>query len=58
MFAMYVWYTKGQQPAFKQFLFKDSRAIAADFLQDKLKCLYMFICRKGDMGIQNCFTIH
>ena len=44
MFAMYVWYTKGQQPAFKQFLFKDSKNIVVDYLQDKLKCLSMFKC--------------
>jgi len=46
MFAMYTSLTKGQQPAFKQFLSgeDDTITIAEIFLKDQLKCLQLFRC--------------
>ena len=46
MFSMYVAMTKGQNPAFKQFL-SDGNCmvrIAGKFLDDQLKCLRLFKC--------------
>ena len=46
MFAMYTLLTKGQRPAFKQFLSgqDDTIIITEIFLKDQLKCLRLFRC--------------
>ncbi|XP_065905537.1 protein NLRC5-like [Dysidea avara] len=46
MFAIYVTMTKGQQPAFKQFLCggDNTIAIAKEFLCDQLKCIHLYYC--------------
>ena len=46
MFAMYTSITKGQRPAFKQFLSgeDDSVTISEAFLKEQLKCLQLFRC--------------
>jgi len=44
MFAMYTSFTKGQRPAFKQFLSggDDTITISEVFLKDQLKCIHLF----------------
>ena len=57
MFSIYISLTKGQRPAFKQFLSGGNEAIAiADkFLKHQLKCLQLYKCFKeaGDHTLYN-----
>ena len=46
MFSIYTSLTKGQRPAFKQFLSGGNKAIAIspEFLEDRLRCLRLYRC--------------
>ena len=59
MFSIYVTFTKGQRPAFKDFLCSGNKAITISdkFLNDQLRCLHLYHCyhEAGDDDI--CKTI-
>ena len=60
MFTIYITLTKGQQPSFRKFLSggDDSIAIHSKFLNDKLKCIHLYLCfneASGDNRV--CRTI-
>ena len=46
MFSVYTSLTKGQRPAFKEFLFGGNKEIAISdkFLNDQLQCLHLYHC--------------
>ena len=60
MFTIYITLTKGQQPAFRQFLSggDDSTAINSKFLTNKLKCIHLYRCFNEASGDDRvCRTI-
>ena len=59
IFSTYISLTKGQRPAFKQFLSGENKAIAIsqEFLIDQLKCLHLYrIFNKANDHVM-CYTI-